>query len=442
MGYATAGLESAHGLVGPCRYVVQARMLESGLSANPSGSPQGESSNPVLLARQPIFTPDRDVCGYELLHRRPGATVAQVTDNMKATNDLLATAFIDIGIGQLVGDLPAFINVDHHFLLSGAAKTLPPDRVVLEILETTEVTHQVIQAVGQLRREGFTFALDDFVWTPEFEPLMDFAQIIKVDVLGRSLRELMTALPKLRRPGVTLLAEKVEDDNSFKRLKDLGFTMFQGYFFSKPDHIDGRRLSPEAASRLHLLALLHDPASEVFEIAKAIKHDTALSINLLRLVNSVFIGLHNPVNSIERAVLLLGFDAVRRWGSLVVLVAVSSKPMELSRSCLIRARMCEIIATRFRMPESDSAFTVGLLSGLDAMTEMPMEIALESIPVSESVAAALMHREGQFGQLLNAVIAYEKADWDAVASSGLPLAQIAKVYREAVAWTRMVETGL
>ena len=231
----------------------------------------------------------------------------------------------------------------------------------------------------------------------------------------------------LRGFDVRLLAEKVETHETMELCGDLGFELFQGFFFCRPRTVGGRGIPAGRLARLQLLASLNDPEIELDELARIVECDVGLSYRLLRYVNSTYVGLAKPVDSIRKALVLLGVDTLRAWASLFVLAEMSESPLELRATAMARARMCERLAPRLGLDQS-TAFTAGLFTAIDALMDETMERVLEQLPLSDVVTSALLRRDGNLGGLLERVLAYETGR---SAGDGLDLCA---PYLEAIAW--------
>lgn len=373
----------------------------------------------VCVARQPIFDAELTVQGYELLFRSGSDNRALVVDAEAATSGVILTAFTEIGLSRLVGDRPAWINISRRFLVEDYAMPLPAHQVVLEILEDVEADEEVLAAAGRLRREGYSLALDDFVYTTAHDPLIELADIVKVEVLGRSPAELERIAALIRRfPGTRLLAEKVETHEQLAACRDMGFDLFQGYVLCKPQVMSERSLAPASIGRLRLVSEVLDPTVEFEELVEIIGRDLALSYKLLRYVNSALCGLRRTLDSVHGALTVLGIEAVRRWVTLIVLASREEAPGELLVLGLTRARMCEQLAPE-RSGEGPALFMTGMFSVLDAIMQAPLDVLLEQLPLEQSVADALLRRAGGKGAVLDAVLAFEQGRVaDAVAALG------------------------
>jgi EAL and modified HD-GYP domain-containing signal transduction protein len=382
----------------------------------------------VFVARQPIFDPQLDVTAYELLFRGSNAIDhALISDHDEATATVVINAFTELGIDSVVGNHRAWVNVGRDFVVGGMAYALPADRVVLELLEDQVLDDQLIAALDLMRRDGYTIALDDFVWSDEREPLLRHVDIVKVEVLGRDHDAVVADVQRLRPYGLTLLAEKLETREDYERCAALGFELFQGYFFCKPETLSARGVAPNRLAMLQLVAALNDPDVEFGQLETLISRDVALSYRLLRYINSAFFGLRREVASIGRAVTLLGIENVKRWSTLTVFAGIDEKPRELIVTGLARARFCELAGpAHFGEPHPDRLFTLGLFSVIDGLMDAPMEEVLATIPFPAEMRDALVEGSGTKGALLDGTYACERGDF--------PSAELAAVHLEALAW--------
>ncbi len=389
------------------------------------------------VARQPILDAQMHVVGYELLFRAPGARTAQVVDAEAATSSVIVDSFMEIGLDELVGEHLAYLNVSRDFLMSVRPLPLPPGRVVIELLENQAIDDELLAVLRELVADGFTLALDDFRYTPESEPLLELARIVKLDVLALEEEELLeqVALLRRRRPRLSLLAEKVELRADFERCRVLGFDAFQGYFFARPSLTHGRGVPTQCLGALSAVSSLN--AIEDFDsLEQIITRDVGLSLRLLRYANSAYVFLPRRVGSVREALIMLGARQVRRWATVVVLAGTSDAPHELLVTGLVRARMCQLLCGERDEQVADRYFTVGLFSVVDALVDAPMADILATLPFSEEIVQALQERSGPPGELLDAVLAYERGDFEIVADSGLAPegTSFDEAYREAVTW--------
>jgi EAL and modified HD-GYP domain-containing signal transduction protein len=388
-----------------------------------------------FIGRQPIFNRRLGVYGYELLFRESSQNAAGVQDGDRATAQVILNTLVEVGLEKLVGGKRAFINLTYDFIVGHYLLPFPKNRVVLEVLESCAVDERLLGGLRTFFQNGYTIALDDFVLIEERVPMLETAHIIKLDLQALGRTDLKDQVSRLGCYGVKLLAEKVETQDELEFCAALGFDYFQGYFFSRPDVVTVRRLPQNRMAVLRLLAMLQNPDTEIKQLEEIISKDVSLSYRLLRIINSAFYSLPNKVDSIHRAVVLLGTQAIKNWATLIVLSGNNDKPTELMRTMLVRARMCELLAAQSGQGEvKDSFFVVGLFSGLDALMSCPMKDVISSLPLTDAIVNALLEHRGPEGAALDCVLAYERTDWSAVTCPGLGSGEITRAWLEALDW--------
>ncbi|WP_430462275.1 EAL and HDOD domain-containing protein [Thalassolituus sp. LLYu03] len=395
-----------------------------------------------LLARQPILDTHQTVVGYELLCRpAPEDTLTwQVSHGDRATSEVMISAFNDLGIDEVTGGLPAFVNFTEHWLQN--PPILPATNLVAEVLEHIHPTDANLKALRTLRKLGYRIALDDYQGEIIHEPLLPLVDIIKVDIrrLG-NLDSLPGLISRYQRDGLTWLAEKVETQEEFKICRDAGCELFQGYFFSRPANVYGKRLPDNQLAVLQLIRLLNDPDAEFDDIASALQSDPQLSYKLLRIVNSAAVGCAREVTSIHRAIVIVGLSRLKAWANLISLGKLSDKPPVLREQAVVRAYLCQALTFAWPHLDDDTAFTIGLFSLLDAFLDFPLDAICERLSMPEPLTLALTRQEGDYGFILKTVIAMEQADWDSIdwnvlAGMGVTPADLEFQYLKALHITR------
>ncbi|WP_218563944.1 EAL and HDOD domain-containing protein [Marinospirillum perlucidum] len=346
----------------------------------------------------------------ELLYRANAtATFATIEDQMQATARVCNVAFYETGLEKLIGNRKLFFNAPREWLLKPELLPPYPEQVVVEVLESVTGDPEVLEALQKVRQLGYDVALDDFILTTETEPLLDVATIIKVD-LFEPVREEDIELYKSR--GIRLLAEKVEDLETFKHYRDQGFEFFQGYFYSKPEvHEEtsrkGRGNNKGAQIRLLKEAQEEEPNYAAME--NLIAQDPQLTFMLLKYVNSAAFRRRSEITTIHQALNTLGIDRVRTIVTTVMLANNGPASRLLLPQALTRAAMCEKLAESMSAINKRTAFMVGLMSMMDLLMGVDMNELMDQLPLSKEIKDAILHREGKLGQLLTLVLAFEQA---------------------------------
>jgi EAL and modified HD-GYP domain-containing signal transduction protein len=404
-------------------------------------------SDEFFLARQPILGRDQKLVAFELLFRAaPEHEDAQLTDYAAATATVISHVS-QLGMEQVVGEQLAFVNVDEVVLMSDFVRFLPPDRVILEILETVQPTEEVMARVRELKELGFKFALDDVIGHSEqVSKLIDLVDVIKIDLQGISRDELGCLVQSLRGSRQKLLAEKVETVEEFRLCMELGFEYFQGYYFARPAILSGKKISPSELVVLRLLELIGSDADNA-TIEAAVKRDALLSLNLLRLVNSRAAGPGRHIESVSQALVQLGRSQLQRWLQILLYSAPDGR-VELDSPLLqmatTRGRLLELMSQTLRpgdVPGAETAFTVGIMSLMDALLSIPMAAILDRVDVSQDVRAALLDRVGDYGAMLGVAEELEGAQCGrslalALGKLGLSVKQIRDIELAAFDWVR------
>lgn len=368
----------------------------------------------VALARQPILDRQQQLVGYELLFRRAGEDRAVITDNFSATTQVVNNAFTDIGIKEVLGCYKGFVNVDEQFLASEFVRLLPPDRVVLELLEGITFTPEVVRRCLELKARGYRFALDDFDGDhPELASALMLADIVKVDLTLVNPLDLGPLAAGLRRKERLLLAEKVETVEQFQTCQKHGFDLFQGYYFARPQTLVRRRAASSRATLVRLLSLVMSDAG-INDLEAEFKRHPQLCVVLLRLVNSAATGIHHVVSSLRHAIVILGRRRLQGWLQLLVFTtgdARTGTPLLQMAAC--RGRLLERLAMTQRRADRefhDWAFMAGILSLMDVLLELPLADLLAQINPARPVVDALLERKGELGNLLSLVERLEIGD--------------------------------
>ncbi len=393
----------------------------------------------IYVARQPIFDKNRKVFAYELLFRHSMENFMPKVDGDLATSSVLSSSFLNLGLESLSGGRNVFINFTKNLILSLIPLMFPPKDTIVEILETIEPLDDVLEACGQLKKKGYRLALDDYIFESVHTPFLEFADIVKVDFMAMPLDEIKKRISGI--PGnITLLAEKIETWDEFRAAIAMGFTLFQGYFFCKPEVVKGKEVPATSMTLLGIMKEVNNKELDFEKVTEIISRDVSISYKLLRYINSAFFKRVNEITSIKSALVYLGQDELRRFMSVILMsnLAASSTP-ELAIASCVRARFCERLGDIGKQDKAhQELFTLGLFSLIDAILDQPMEKIMENLPLSDMIREALINKRGPLSSYLNLVIAFEKGDWKRLDSQaraiGVAGAMLPVIYKESVEW--------
>jgi EAL and modified HD-GYP domain-containing signal transduction protein len=392
------------------------------------------------LARQPILNRARELFAYELLFRNGIQNSCDGLDLALASTSVLDTSFL-IGLEKITAGHPMFINCPRDFLLRDYVSLFPPKLVVIEILETIKPDQEVIDACQRLKQAGYSIALDDFVDSPGWAPLVALADIIKVDFRLTNRLEQQALVSRYASKNIRMLAEKVETQEEYATGMQMGYSLFQGYFFCRPEMMQHRDMPSSKLAYLELLRAATAPEFDIRELALKIKHEPSLTFRLLRYLNSAAFGLRSEIHSVPHALSLLGERELRKWIAVVsVGVLAGGKPDELMTVPLVRGRFCELLAPLAGMAgHANDLFLMGLLSVMDAILDQPLDSILAELPVRREIKDALQSRTGLYRRLLEIATAHERADWEKVSAlvsvTGMNEEQVSALYVSAVDWS-------
>lgn len=371
-----------------------------------------------LFARQPIFDSKINTVAYELLFRGSYDNSATFIDGDQASSHVLFYAFGQNRIEEVIGQVPAYINFTPQLLVH--PPPLPPEKLVIEILETVKPDKWVIEGIKTLKELGYKIALDDFFINKDTKILLNYADIIKIDVLNLEHEKLEKYVKYLKPMGMTLLAEKIENHAVFQQCCNLGFELFQGYFLAKPQIIEGIKVSESKQAILRLLATIMASNVEMSAIVTAIAADPRLSYRILRIINSTACHVPCEIHSLNQAVTMLGLTQIRNWAAFLLMTGDNEKPLELSIMSMTRAKFCEQIGNQLGGKKlGESSFTAGLLSTFDAFLDMPLPDLLEHLSLTLEMSEGILSNQGDIGKILSLAMNYEKAAWDTIKKNPL-----------------------
>lgn len=405
---------------------------------------QQQSPEKFFLGRQPILNRSQEIIGYELLFRAAERNVAEFESYSFASASVITSALANFGMHEVLGGKLGFVNVHLGLLLSEMLEVLPIEQTVLELLEIINIDDEVVERCFELRKLGFKIALDDHEFDPNKPDIYSVTDIVKLDILQIPMEQLAETVKALRRWPIKLLAEKVETNEQFDLCYALGFEYFQGYFFERPVVLNRKRLDVSGMAMLKLLQQLTMDAG-ISELEQTFKENPGLSYNLLRLVNSVAIGMREKIKNLRHAILILGTENLRRWTQLSLFASNDTRGSNspIMEMAAVRGRLMEILVLQRRADHStndysEAAFMTGILSLLEILFETPMVEIIKSLNLTDDVSNALLERSGDLGNLLQLAERIEMTDFDAVTpllnACNISLDQLLTAQLEAFNW--------
>jgi len=402
----------------------------------------------IFLGRQPILNSRRETIAYELLFRsKESLSDAVIEDDLTATSTVIVNMLSQFGIEHVLGDKDGFLNVSASLLMSETIELLPPERIILEILEDVAINGQIISRCKELKEMGFRLALDDFEYHAQYDPLFPLIDYVKIDLTITSLEKVPALISLVRKnSSAKILAEKVELEELFLQCKDMGFDAYQGYFFAKPTLLQGKKPQPHQMSLMRIMGLLLSDAN-LNELEPLFRDNPSLTLGLLRLVNSVGIGGgRQKVESIRQAIAVLGQKQLMRW---VQLLLYASPEGQVGSTLMVqvasRARLMELIAKKidtYQANFSDQAFMVGMLSLADAVMQTPLSTVLNEIGLSDEMKKSILDHEGIHGELLKLAESIELGNFDIaekeISKLGISADDLLAIQLESMEWTTQI----
>lgn len=394
----------------------------------------------IYIARQPIFTREKRIYGYELLFRDGMENMFPDIGGSSATSRVLSNTFFSSDIQHMAGGHRAFINFTKEMITRGIAQLFPPDITTIEILEDIEPDESFIECCRELSNMGYQIALDDFQYREGMDKLIDLADIIKVDFLSTSREKILEYVRSFSSENRVFLAEKIETHDQFRLAYDLGFSYFQGYFFSKPEILKKTEIP---TLRINLIQIMSEAESEEYrikELVNLIERDVGISYKLMRCLNSPFYRRMTEITSIKHAIMLLGEKGLKSFLSIIIMSELSQdKPDELLKNSVLRARFCENLGKLTgRKTDPSELFTLGLFSLIDAILDSPMDHVMEQLPLAREIKAALIEKNNALSLYLKLVQEYERGNWEEISllssSLGIDMERLPEIYLEGLSF--------
>lgn len=380
------------------------------------------SGSTVFVGRQPILDRNQKLFAYELLYRNSNSNKFPNINPEQATISLLVTTFMSIGVDRVANGHLSFINFSAKLLMKDFYLTLDPKKVVIEILEDVEITPALLRRLRKFKKRGFKLALDDFILQDQYllyRELFTIVDIIKVDFSLISDSEHRRIQKFLRKyPHLSLLAEKIEDEEQFHKALKSGYSLFQGYFFAKPEIIKSAEIPTNTLLYFEIIKELNSSMPDIDVITNLIKRDVSLSYKMLRYINTLAFEVPMKISSIKQAIILIGLTEAKRWMQVLLMLNMDNefdgRTQALVNFSLIRAKLCELLAIETREKNVDEYFMAGMFSQIDILMRRDIQIILPLLSLSEIVTNTLSGVETAMTPYIQLVEALERFEWDRV----------------------------
>jgi EAL and modified HD-GYP domain-containing signal transduction protein len=398
----------------------------------------------VFIARQPIFDGAENVCAYQLFIRQAGDLPETPPHTVDQSARLIVDTLNNFGVQAVLGNRLGWITLPERMLDSDIVDFLPSSNVVLEYPATFLNSPEAEARCAHLLKQGHYLALACTDKGLDLAQLPRVASHIIYDFAHLDLKDIAKLDRTIHQYGLVRLARNINTRADFEACKKFGFDVYQGNFFAKAETIATNRIDPSRARIVEIFNLVMNKA-DISVIEDAFKHDVALCYSLLCYINSVGIGMQYKVASIRNAIMLLGYEFLWRWLSLLVYAGIdlSAAQRVLLNTAIIRGRLTELLG-QINLPdkEANALFVVGNFTLLDALLGIPMEQALKRINLPRDIASAILQREGRYAPYLELALAFES---NQLAKAELLCAQLnidpnaaSRAHLAAIEWANVV----
>jgi len=392
----------------------------------------------VYVARQPIYDNDMNVYGYELLYRKSMNNFYEGTDDNQATAELIENSFLTMNLNELTTGTRAFINFPADLIEKDIPLLLPKDIIAIELLERVKPSNTILEKCKELKKLGYIIVLDDFVFSEAYEPFIEVANIIKIEIRSVTKNKQQQLIDKYGKD-TKFLAEKVETLEEYNTAIKMGYDYFQGYYFNKPVIIKSAEVGKLNANLIRLLNAISQDEINYREITSIIETDLGLTYKLMKIVNSLHYYTKNQIKSIKHALAMFGTKEIRKWIYLMLLRETQNiNNKELIKNSLIRGKLMELIIGEIGEPDNKTEyFIVGLFSSIDIILNKSMEEVMEMLPFTKSIKDALLGKQNQMRKILDIILCYENNDWKKIRKRGfLSISKDAfmEIYLESLKW--------
>jgi len=394
----------------------------------------------IYITRQPIFDKKMQLYGYELLYRKYEKSIFSEADDDRATASLLDD-FLLSDFLSLIDETRGILSFSEKLLVNQIPLMLPNDNLIIQISADMDINDALAASCRDLKRKGYIFVLNDFVLSDinKYSATLDLVDIIKIQFSEEKYYEHKNLITKYKGK-IIFLAEKVETADHYKQAANIGFSLFQGYFFSKPVMINSKSIGSLTNNLVVILNELNKPEPRYKVIALEFEKDVDLSYKLLRLVNSAYYGATHRIDSIRQGIVHLGTQELLRWVHLLLLKGIqNTENAELVKVSLIRGKFLSLLSIKMgKAAHEADYFITGLFSSIDMLLNEDMAVILKRLPLSDMAADALLAKPTKLRIALETVLYLERGKWENVDNNieliGITKETFMEIYKEAIKW--------
>lgn len=392
----------------------------------------------TFISRLPIFDADFSVFAYDLVSACGTEQAITATDPDKTCARLIANGSLLFDWEVLTAHKRALVSVTREVLLNRSVRLLSSQETIVQLPLTIELDSEVIAACEELHDAGYGLAIDGLAQRGEWNEILQPRDVVKVNLADAGNEQAQVLTDRYRNCNARLIATRVETQETLRQAMQLGFGLFQGFFFTQPVIVSAKQIPSSKIQLLQILRELHHPDVNIEKIEQAIRTDVGLCYKLLRYINSVSHGIRHEIKTIRRALVQLGEREIKRWISLcIVSMTAEDRPPETILLTLVRARFCESIAKVFGLQrDAGDLFLMGMLSMIDTLLGRPLPELLDPLPVNPEIKEALIAGTGRFHPVYQMSRAMERGEWAGMEGRLAPVhhQEVAGAYLDSLKW--------
>ncbi len=395
----------------------------------------------LFFTKQPILDTKRSIWGYELLGGEVKEGIYKIFSQQASVASLSSSTYVGLQEAVERGK-KIMVGFDDASILSGVPHALPPTGGVVRVMPSGAPPPGLDAALQKLRADGYQTVREVMPGASLESNIWSETDILAFD-LNAGDPDAASLEPRNNAQAV-MLARGVRTLEQFQAAKEMGFALFQGSFFKEPECVPDRKLGSNEVARLNLLRLMETEDPDVKALAAAIRSDVSISFRLLSYLNSAWFGFRHNIQSIDQAIMLLGWIKLKTWLRAVLIVDMAGKdevPQELAALSLQRGKFFELLATAYDYWgfNPSTLFLMGLFSLMDAILGMPMENVVELLPLDAKLKAALTRDpNNEYQPLFQLLECLEDADWPALEALTnnlfMDLVQVKNAFAQARDW--------